>query len=74
MKRYEFQLRISPQDYLDYYRGIVQSVVVRAVSGQRVQFPASLLRPFVTDAGIEGSFLLLCDENNKCIELRRVGR
>jgi hypothetical protein len=74
MKRYEFHLRMTPNDYLDYYRGIVQSVVVRAASGQRVQFPASMLRPFVTDAGIEGNFVLLCDENNKCIELRRVGR
>jgi hypothetical protein len=74
MKRYEFHLTISPNDYLDYYRGIAKSVVVSIARGQSLEFPASLLRPFVTDAGIEGSFVLLCDENNKCIDLRRVGR
>ena len=73
MKRYEFRLCISPGDYLDHYRGIVKSVVVLTESGQSLQFPASMLRPFVTDAGIDGRFVLLCDENNKCVDLRRLG-
>jgi hypothetical protein len=73
VKRFEFALRISPDDYLLYYRGEVRAVVVEANGGQTVQFPASFLRPFVTDVGISGRFVLLCDESNRCLDLRRVG-
>ncbi len=71
MKRFEFQLRISAERYLDYYRGTVRQVVVRCPDGVTIQFPASLLQPFVMPAGIQGSFVLTCDEDNKGAELRR---
>ena len=72
MNRYAFPLRISPEQYLDYYRGKVRHVIVRSTSGQTVQFPASLLQRFVVKEGIYGNFVLVCDDNNKCIELQRV--
>ena len=72
MNRYAFHLRISPEQYLDYYRGTVRHVIVRSTSGQTVQFPASLLQRFVVKEGIYGDFVLVCDDNNKCIELQRV--
>jgi hypothetical protein len=74
MQRYEFCLNISPAAYLDYYRGLVRSVMVTTRNGQTLQFPAALLQKFVTDAGINGHFVLLCDANNKCVELQRVNR
>ena len=43
LNRYEFQLHISPEDYLDYYRSAIRHVIVRCGNGQTVQFPASLL-------------------------------
>jgi hypothetical protein len=43
MKRYEFHLRISAEQYLDHYRGVVQDVIARYTDGQTVQFPAALL-------------------------------
>jgi hypothetical protein len=72
MNRYAFHLRITSEQYLDYYRGTAKSVVVRAVSGQTVQFPASLLQRFVSPDGIHGDFVLVCDDNHKCIGLQRV--
>jgi hypothetical protein len=72
MNQYAFHLRIFPEQYLDYYRGTVKNVVVRAASGQTVQFPASLLQRFVATEGIHGDFILTCDENHKCISLQRV--
>ncbi len=72
MNRYAFHLRISPEQYLDYYRGTVRHVIVRSTSGQTVQFHASLLQRFVVKEGIYGDFVLVCDDNNKCIELQRV--
>jgi len=72
MKRYEFQLRIPPERYLDYYRGTIRHVVARCTSGQNVQFPASLLQKFVTKDGIQGDFVLTCDEQNKGADLQRL--
>ena len=54
MNRYEFHLRISAEQYLDYYRGSARHVLVRCTTGQRVQFPAGLLQQFVTAEGIHG--------------------
>ena len=71
MKQFEFHLGISAQQYLAYYRGAVRQVVVRCTNGASIQFPAALLTPFVSVAGIHGDFVLTCDENGKGSELRR---
>lgn len=73
MSQYRFHLRISPEQYEDYYRGVALDVVVRCHTGQTVQFPAGLLRRFVTLDGIRGEFVLSCDGNNRCTGLERVG-
>ncbi len=71
MHQYIFQLHISAEQYLDYYRGTVKTVVARASNGQTVQFPASLLQRFISPEGVHGRFTLTCDENHKCIALER---
>ena len=71
VNRYEFDLHISSEAYLDYYRGVVRSVIARCGGGKTVQFPASLLQGFVTTEGIHGAFVLTCDQNNKCVNLQR---
>jgi hypothetical protein len=72
MKRYEFHLRRTADQYLDYYRGTARSVVVRCRTGQNVQFPASLLQQFVTTDGICGDFVLTCDEHHRNSQLERL--
>ncbi|MBS1207960.1 MAG: hypothetical protein H6R19_358 [Proteobacteria bacterium] len=72
MKRFEFPLRLSPEQYLPYYRGEVAHVVVRCTTGATVQFPAVLLRPFISADGIYGNFVLSCDEQHKGARLQRV--
>ena len=72
MKRFEFRLSISAETYLDYYRGTVQQVVVRCADGQTLQFPASLLQPFITPSGIRGTFVLTCGDDNRGGSLERV--
>ena len=74
MTRYAFQLRISPEAYLDYYRGRARAVVVTTDDGTSLQFPASFLLKFVTGAGIDGRFEILCDANHKCVEMKRLAR
>jgi hypothetical protein len=73
MNRYEFHLRITAAQYLDYYRGTARSVVVRCSTGQNVQFPASLLQQFVTTDGISGTFALTCDDQLRNSRLERLG-
>ena len=72
MNRYEFYLHISPEEFLDYYRGTVRQVVVRCTAGQNVQFPAGLLQKFITAEGIHGQFVLTCDQNHKGAHLERL--
>ncbi len=72
MKRYEFYLRITADQYLDYYRGTARHVMVRCTTGQTVQFPASLLQQFVTQEGIQGHFALTCDEHHRNSSLERL--
>jgi hypothetical protein len=72
MNRYEFHLSITAEQYLDYYRGAVRHVLVRCATGQNVQFPASLLRQFVTPEGICGHFALTCDEHHRHSRLERL--
>jgi hypothetical protein len=72
VRRFELVLRISPEEYLRFYRGEVSAVVAEASNGLTVQFPASLLRAFVTHGGVEGRFMLVCDDSNRCVELRRL--
>ena len=71
MHRYEFQLRITAEQYLDYYRGTVRQVLVECNDGKKVQFPAALLQRFITQDGIHGDFALTCDEQFKNSRLER---
>ena len=72
VKEYEFQLRVSPEEWMEYYRGTIRHVLVRATTGQSLQFPSSLLQQFVTHSGIRGRFRLTTDERGKCLELVRL--
>ena len=72
MIRYEFQLHVSPEQFLDYYRGAIRAVIVRSTAGQTVQFPAALLQKFVPPEGIHGHFVLTCDQNHQSAELHRL--
>ena len=58
MRRYIVRLDISAAQMLRYYRGTAASVRVVAEGGSLVQFPVTVLRPFVTELGVKGRFLL----------------
>ena len=72
MRRFEFQLRISPDEFLDYDRGTTQEVVAQCIDGVVIQFPASLLKSHITVDGIYGRFLLTCEDNCKGAKLQRL--
>ena len=72
MKRFEFLINLSSEQYLNYYRGTVNQVVVQCTTGATVQFPAALLTRFVTATGVQGRFVLTCDDQHRGSEMRRL--
>ncbi|PKI17438.1 DUF2835 domain-containing protein [Colwellia sp. 12G3] len=60
---YYFSIKITANEFLPYYQGTVQNVVVRTTQGVKVQFPAIHLRKYVTASGIQGDFCLQTQQN-----------
>lgn len=65
-------LRISTRRFQAYYEGAVDAVVARAEDGRTVQFPARVLRPFLTHRGIEGIFDLTFSSRQKFHSIKKV--
>ncbi|QOL24995.1 DUF2835 domain-containing protein [Thalassotalea sp. LPB0316] len=66
-----FSLNMSTQDFLPYYQGRVQSLVVTTTTGIRVEFPAMRLRKYVDSLGVRG-FFCLKTEHGKFVSLTRI--
>lgn len=73
MRQARFTLHLPPDELLRYYRGRVGMVAVTTDDGVRLRFPAVCLRPFVTLEGVHGRFLIRFDEQNRLLELVRIG-
>ena len=65
-------LQISPEALKALYRGSAHTVSARATDGRRVSFPASCLRPFISEAGVVGRFRLEFDQHHKLITFQPV--
>ena len=61
--KYYFSIKITANEFLPYYQGTIQNVVVRTIQGVKVQFPAIHLRKYVTPSGIQGDFCLETQQN-----------
>lgn len=71
MERLYFNLNISADEYLRYYRGVAARVIARTQDGRTLSLPAARLRPFVTHSGIQGRFCATIDSNHRLIALER---
>lgn len=72
MKEFRLSFRIPAEEMYRYYSGSATLVVATAYDGTRVQFPAMRLRPFFTMNGVQGEFLLRCDDQHKFVSLERL--
>jgi hypothetical protein len=66
------RLKMSREQVMDHYRGTIREVVTFDGQGRSVQFPAMMLRKFVTEEGVQGVFEITFDENHKLISMRRL--
>jgi hypothetical protein len=67
-----FRLSLSRQDLLRVYRGQARSVQAHTLEGRSVQFPASVLRRYVTPEGVHGTFRLHTDRMNRLLSFERL--
>ncbi len=72
MQKVMVRLNISPERFQSYYQGIVESVVATTSDGRTVQFPARVLRPFLSYQGVQGTFEITFDAKLKFQTIRRV--
>jgi hypothetical protein len=65
-------LVIAPEEYQRLYAGTAQHVSARSIDGRRVQFPANILRPFVTREGIRGRFMIHFSDDNRFESIEKI--
>ena len=67
-----FHLNIPAETYRHYYQGQANEVQVQTLDGQNLRFPAAILRPYLSHAGVSGLFELEFDENQHFVSLQRL--
>ncbi len=67
-----FSIELSYEKYTAFYKGYADSVVVRAFDGRKIQFPAEILKPYLTHNGINGHFVIHFDDQNKYKSLQKI--
>ena len=72
MTEFEFNLNLSAEEYLQYYEGVAKAIQVRSFCGKLIQFPADKMREFVLKDGIQGTFLMRLDSNNKFMSVKKI--
>lgn len=69
--KYYFFMDLSHAEFLPFYQGLTQTMVVISTEGQRVQFPAMHMRKHLTPTGIKG-FFCMTTQNNKFLSLEKI--
>lgn len=72
MQTFYFTLSLKYELCEQLYVPGVNTVVMTADSGKRIQLPVKNLRPHVSPIGIKGRFRLMIDENNKMKSFEKI--
>ena len=70
---YIFDLNIPRDEVLKFYAGEARQVNAVARCGQRVMFPAAILRSFVATDGVYGTFRLRVNSAHRLECFERLG-
>ncbi|MBR9912654.1 MAG: DUF2835 domain-containing protein [Gammaproteobacteria bacterium] len=65
-------LVIDAEEYQRMYAGTARVVTCRSVDGRRIQFPANILRRFVSLEGIRGRFLIHFSDEGRFQSIERL--
>ncbi len=72
MSKLIISLNIPKSEYLKWYSGAATSVIAKTDQGLRINFPANILKPFITHAGVNGSFAIEFDDNNRFVNIEKI--
>lgn len=67
-----FNINLSYEKFFEVYKGHAKYVVVKAIDGRTLQFPAEILKPYLTHTGIQGRFIIYFDDKNKFKSLEKM--
>ena len=65
-------LKIYPEEFQRLYEGNAKDVSARSINGLKVRFPANILRPYVTHAGVIGTFAIHFSDENKFHSIEKI--
>lgn len=69
MAKLRVTLNIPHHRYMMYYRGEADTIFAVAHDGRTVRFPARVLRPFLTQHGIVGTFVIEYGPDRKLVSV-----
>lgn len=72
MVTHHFWLKLNKKQWLRYYKGASNTVMVNSLKGLKIAIPARHFRSHTSYNGIEGFFELTLDEDNKFVSLKRL--
>ena len=72
MTRYRFAISVSTEEWLSFYEGAIQNIIVRTFHGLRISIPARNFLPFVTYSGIQGTFDITFNDQNRIVQLVKI--
>lgn len=72
MRSVYVRLNIPADEFQLLYQGVAKSVNARSLDGRRINFPANILRPFVSHAGVVGTFAIHFSEENRFLSLEKI--
>ncbi len=72
MQKITLDIYISADEWLKTYTGSVQTVSAISRDRRRVQFPASILKKYLTHFGISGSFNIYFDNEGKFSYIEKI--
>lgn len=72
MKSVIVSLAISADEFQRLYQGTAKEVLAYSTAGQRIRFPAGILRPFVLHSGVQGVFQIDFDDDNRFNSIKRL--
>lgn len=72
MQTFYFTLSLKYELCERLYVPGINSVVMQADNGKRIQLPVKNLRPYVSPIGIKGRFRLMIDDKNKIKSFEKI--
>jgi hypothetical protein len=72
MQTFYFNLTLKYDLCEQLYIPGINSVIMKADDGKRIQLPVKNLRPFVSTIGNKGRFRLMIDDNNKITSFEKI--